>query len=342
MNIAIIGAGSLGTIIGALIARNGGEPLLIDIDEECVRALNDRGARVTGEMELTAPVRAATPDEMTGTCDVIVYAVKQYDNEEALRQLLSRLGPGSVVCTVQNGLPEDAVAHAVGKERTLGCTVSWGATWIEPGVSMLTSPVDLMGFDVGELNGAITERLRSVAAILRLVCPTAMTTNLAGIRWAKLAANAAYSGMGSALGCTMGEVQADPKALLCAAYAANEAIAVSRAMGVALEPIGGKDFGGLAFENEGELAEALLLHFAIWGPQAALRPSMLQDLEKGRKCEIDAINGAVSTWGKKVGTPTPVNERIVEIVKGVEAGLHKTGFHHLAEIELPGQRVHAR
>ena len=335
MRLAVTGAGSLGTIIGALITKKGGDPVLIDINEDHVRALNDRGATITGELDLTVPVRAITPDQMTGTYHVVLYAVKQYDNDKALEQLLPHIGPASVVCTLQNGLPEKAVARVIGKKRTIGCTVCWGATWMGPGVSMLTSPVDTMGFDVGELDGAMTERLGSLASILGLVCPTTMTRNLAGIRWAKLLANAAYSGTASVLGSTMGKVLRHPKAALCAAHIANETICVSRALGIAMEPVAGQDFTGLAFKNKEELAVALALHQTFWGPQGALKPSMLQDLEKGRRCEIDAINGMVSMWGRKVKVLTPVNDWVVEIVRGIEDGLYKPGFDHLEKITLP-------
>jgi len=338
MRLAITGAGSLGTIIGALMTKNGGDPVLIDINEDHVRTLNDRGATITGELDLTVPVRAITPDRMTGTYDVVLYAVKQYDNDKALEQLMPHIGPGSVVCTLQNGLPEEAVAQMVGRKRTVGCTVTWGATWMGPGVSRLTAPVYKMGFDTGELDGTVTERIESVAAILRLVCPTTITRNLAGIRWTKLLANAAYSGMGSVLGSTMGDVLRHPKALLCAAHVANEAISVSRTLGVAMEPIAGTDFTGLAFKNKEELAEALALHHAIWDPMAALKPSMLQDLEKGKRCEINAINGMVFAWGRKVKVPTPVNDWVVETVRGIEAGLYKPGFEHLEKITPPSIR----
>ena len=342
MRLAIVGAGSLGTIIGALITRGGADPLLVDVNNEHVRVLNDRGATVTGKIELTVPVKAVAPEGMTGTYDVVLYAVKQYDNGTALAQLSPRLGPRSMVCTLQNGLPEEAVARAIGRERTVGCTVGWGATWMVPGVSMLTSPPETMGFNVGELDGAITERLTALAGVLSLVCPTAMTNDLAGIRWTKLVANAAYSGTASALGCTMGEVLDNQKALLCAAHIANETISVSRALGVVMGPMASKDLGGLAFRDHGELAAALELHHEIWGSQRALKPSMLQDLEKGRRCEIDAINGAAPLAGRRIGVATPVNDQIVAIVRGIESGLHRWGFKTSGENCHAGRRLRYR
>jgi 2-dehydropantoate 2-reductase len=149
LRVALMGAGSLGTIIGALVAKNGGDMVLIDANKAHVQAMNEKGARITGKMELVVPVKAILPEEMEGIYDLVIYLVKQTYNKTALQQLLPHLGPDSVVCTLQNGVPEDAVAEIVGRERTVGGTVGWGATWLEPGVSMLTSEPDKMTFDVG-------------------------------------------------------------------------------------------------------------------------------------------------------------------------------------------------
>ncbi|TGE34831.1 hypothetical protein E4K67_28570 [Desulfosporosinus fructosivorans] len=165
MRTAIMGVGSLGTIAGALITKNGGDVILIDANKEHVKALNEKGATITGTMELNIPVKAITPDEMTGVYDVVLYLVKQTYNEVALKQLLPHLGPDSVVCTLQNGVPEEAVAEIIGKERTLSGTVGWGATYVGPGVSMLTSDPNKMSYDIGELDGSIRERTKKVAEL---------------------------------------------------------------------------------------------------------------------------------------------------------------------------------
>ncbi len=178
MKVAILGAGSLGTISGALITKNGGDVVLIDANREHVEALNKNGATITGKMDITVPVKAITPDAMSGEYDLILYLVKQTYNESALKALVPHLHKDSIVCTLQNGVPEDAVAAHVGREKVMGCAVGWGATWLRPGVSELTSESDKMTLDVGELDGTIRDRTKAVAAILEKICPTEITTNL--------------------------------------------------------------------------------------------------------------------------------------------------------------------
>lgn len=335
MNVALMGAGSLGTILGALAVKNGCDILLIDANKEHVNVLNEKGATITGKLDINVPVRAITPEQMTGTYDIVFYMVKQTHNQTALPQLLPHLHENSVVCTLQNGVPEDAVAEIVGRHRTIGCAVGWGATWVAPGVSMLTSEPDKMTYDVGELDGKITERLKTVSGILNLAGKAEMTTNLTGTRWTKLLVNSTFSGMSAVLGCTFGEVMDDEKALSCVAHIANETIAVIKKLGITMEPIQGHDLSILAFNDKAGMLSKFPIYKAVYGPHRALRASMLQDLEKGKKTEIDAINGIVSSWGKKLGIPTPVNDQVVEIIKGIEDGRYSFVFDNLSLFKLP-------
>lgn len=335
MRAAIMGAGSLGTIAGALATLKGADVVLIDANKEHVKALNENGATITGKMELNVPVKAITPDQMEGVYDLVMYMVKQTHNEAALKQLLPHLGPDSMVITLQNGVPEDAVAEIVGKERTLGATVGWGATWVKPGVSMLTSEPDKMTYELGEMDSTIKERTKKAAEFLNLSAHTEVVPNLPGIRWTKLLVNATFSGMSAVLGCTFGDVLDNEKALTCAAHIGNEAILIARARGIKMEPLQGHDLSVLGFNTKAERASKFPYYKAIFGPHRALKASMLQDLEKGFKTEIDAINGVVSEWGKKLGVPTPICDKVVEIVKGCEAGKYTPGFQNLDMFEIP-------
>lgn len=335
MRAAIMGVGSLGTIAGALTTKNGANVVLIDVNKEHVKALNEKGATITGKMELNVPVTAILPEQMEGIYDIVIYLTKQTYNDVALNQLLPHLGPQSMVITLQNGVPEDAVAKVVGAERTLGATVSWGATWVKPGVSMLTSESGSMTYELGELDGVIRERTKSAAEFLSLSAETEIVTNIAGIRWSKLLINATLSGMSAALGCTFGEVLDNEKALTCAAHIGNEAIEVAKARGIEMELLQGHDLTILGFKNQAERASKYPLYKAIFGPHRMLKASMLQDLEKGLKTEISAINGVVSEWGRKTGVATPVADKVVEVVKGCEEGLYKPGFQNLDLFVVP-------
>ena len=127
MRAAIIGAGSLGTIIGALMNRGGYPVDLIDSNTEHVQALNRVGARITGEMELLVPVKAYAPEEMSGQYDLVFLLNKQTANDVVLPRLLPFLHDDSIVCTLQNGIPEPRVASYVSAGRTIG--VSEKAAW---------------------------------------------------------------------------------------------------------------------------------------------------------------------------------------------------------------------
>lgn len=336
MRVAIMGVGSLGTILGAYISKAGVNIDLIDANKEHVDELNQNGATIVGTVDFNVPVHAILPEQMEGIYDVVFLMVKQTFNKSALAELLLHLGPESVVCTLQNGVPEPSVANIIGQERTIGGTVSWGATWIKPGVSELTSNPDKLSFEIGELDGKITERLHKVKAILENMCETILMENLMGVRWTKLLINATFSGMSTVLGCTFGDVLYDENALKVVKYIAKENIECAKAAGIIMEPMQGLDLGKLYdFDTIEQRDSNTPYYYQFFEPHKRLRASMLQDLEKGRKCEIDAINGVICDFGKKYGIETPVNDQIVKIVHGIEDGLYKSEYDNLKLIELP-------
>lgn len=322
MRAILLGAGSLGTIVGALVAKNGGQLTMVDANKAHVDALNQSGATVTGKMRLEhVPVHAITPDQMDGYYDIVILMIKQTYNKTALAQLLPHLKPDSVVCTMQNGVPEEAVGELVGPERTIGGTVGWGATWMGPGVSALTSDPDRMIFEIGETDGTLTPRLEQVQSILGLAGTCNIITNLTGVRWSKLLMNSTMSGLSAALGCTYGDIMDNDRAMECAACLTNELINVATARGIHLEVLfPGFDFYDLVFHNKSEMDRTIAWLRKFYIPDRPLKASMLQDMEKGIKCEIQQINGVVSHWGKQTGVPTPMNDTIVEIVTAFEAG----------------------
>ncbi|ETA80908.1 ketopantoate reductase family protein [Youngiibacter fragilis] len=323
MRTAILGAGSLGTIMGAVVSKNGGDVVLVDSYKEHVDALNEKGATVTGYLDLkNIPVKAITPDQMDGIYDVVIVLLKQTANAVALRNLLPFINEDSVVCTLQNGIPEEAVAEIVGTDRTVGGTVGWGGGWIAPGVSQLYTKPEHMRIEIGSLDGAITEKLKRVEAFLKMAGDVEINTNLLGIRWSKLLMNSALSGMSAALGCTFGEIIDDEKAVRCAAHVADELIRVADLKGIGLEVIiPGKDFNELKFYDEAGRDHAVEFLRDVYSVHRPQKASMMQDMEKGRPCEIDYINGIVSLNGDKFGLDTPFNDLIVKIVKEFEAGV---------------------
>lgn len=317
MRVAILGAGSIGTVIGALMTKCGKQVDFYDASKVQVDALNEKGATITGCMEINVPVHAFTPAQMSGKYDILFLLTKLTDNHAALPQLLSHLHEESVVCTLQNGIPEEAVAAYVGRERTIGGVVGFGATWLRPGVSALTSNQKVLqkfAFEIGEMDGAIRPRLSQVKEYLNCVGRTKLFANPTGIRWTKLFMDAVFSGMSAALGCTYGAVLHDPKAMTCVAYIADECIKVSQAQGIRLVEMQGEDMSFFELKSAADIQSKMPLYKKIWGPHVKLKASMLQDLEKGHRSEIDYINGLICSKGREYGVPTPFNDKVVELV----------------------------
>lgn len=318
---AIYGAGSLGTVLGAYITKNGGKIDLINRNKEHVAALREKGATINGTVELNVPVTALTPDEMSGEYDVILLLTKQLHNKEVVTFLKEHLAEDGVIVTLQNGLPEPEIAEIIGENRTMGCVVEWGATLSAPGVCTLTSEPESLSFHMGKMEGITDEKFREVKDLLELMCPVHEEPNLIGARWSKLLINATFSGLGTVVGGVFGDVSENAAARKVAIRCMKECIDVGHAAGAEFAPVQGKNITAL-FNYKGAVKRAiatLLIPIAM-KKHRNIEPSMLQDLKKGKPCEIDAINGIVCAWGKKRGVKTPINDKIVEIVKQCESG----------------------
>ena len=330
MRTAIYGAGSLGTILGAYINKAGVPIELINRNKAHVEALNSSGAKVVGTVEFTQNVTAYTPDQMSGQYDVLFLMTKQQNNKEVVRMLKEFLAPDGVLVTFQNGLPEMQIAEVLGEERVLGCTVAWGATMISPGVCELTSEPDALSFSLGSVSSRKSHHFETVKELLEKMGTVDVEENFIGTRWSKLLINAAFSGMSAVLGCTFGEAAGNKESRRVVQALIKECIDVCAKGGIKIEPVQGKDIVKL-LDYKGALKKAIsffIIPIAI-RKHAKLKASMLQDLEKGKLTEVDAINGAVSDFGRKVGCPTPMNDKVVEIIHRIEKGQLKPCMQNL-------------
>lgn len=331
MRAAIYGAGSLGTILGAYITSKGGNIDLINHNEKHVQALNEKGAKIVGTVDFVQKVNAITDKQMTGKYDIIFLMTKQQGNGETVPFLKEYLADDGVIVTLQNGLPEHQIADVVGKNRVLGCTVAWGATMLGPGVCELTSSPDSLTFSLGTIFSETPNHLDEVVSLLNMMGPVEIDANFVGTRWSKLLINSAFSGMSAVLGCTFGEAAGAKDSRRVVQCLMKECIDVCFASGIRIEPVQGKDIVML-FDYHNSFKKALsfmLIPLAI-RKHAKLKASMLQDLEKGKKTEVDSINGSVSQQGRKVGVPTPYNDKVVEIVHRIEAGELLPGRENLS------------
>jgi len=330
MRSAIYGAGSLGTILGAFITQKGGQIDLINRNKAHVEALKTKGATITGTLNFTQEVKAFTPEEMTGIYDIIFLMTKQQFNAEVVTFLKDYLAEDGVIVTLQNGIPELQIGEIVGEDRVLGCTVAWGATLKEPGVCELTSEPDSLTFSLGTLAAKPHKHILEVKKLLEMMGPVDLDANFVGTRWSKLLINSAFSGMSAVLGCTFGEAAKDKTSRRIVQALIKECIDVCATGKIKIEPVQGKDIVKLLdYHNSVKKAFAFFIIPIAIRKHALLKASMLQDIEKGKKTEVDAINGVVSAYGRKVGCPTPMNDKVVEIIHRIEKGELVPSFDNL-------------
>ena len=330
MRTAIYGAGSLGTILGAYISK-AGEPIeLINRNKAHINALQTYGAQVVGTTQFTQPVTAYTPAEMSGTYDIIFLMTKQQHNPEVVSMLKDFLAEDGVLVTFQNGLPEVQIAEILGEERVLGCTVAWGATLQSPGICELTSEPDALSFSLGAISERRNRHFDKVKSLLELMGTVDIEENFIGTRWSKLLINAAFSGMSAVLGCTFGEAAGPKESRKIVQELIKECIDVCRVGGIRIEPVQGKDIVKLLdYNNPIKKAFSFFIIPIAIRKHARLKASMLQDLEKGKLTEVDAINGAVSEYGRKINCPTPANDKVTELIHRIEKGEIKPCFDNL-------------
>lgn len=321
MRIAIYGAGSLGTILGAYLARGGIEADLITRNERHIAALQANGAKVVGKAGFTVGVKALLPSQIEGKYEIIFLLTKQQENPSVAQFLKQYLASDGMLCTMQNGLPEPELMTILGKGRVCGCAIGWGATRQGAGISELTSEKDSLTFSLGMTEDPDQAALQKIAEVLRTMGTVEIEKNFMGARWSKLLINTAFSGMATVLGATYGGVVDNKEARALVQKVMKECMDSAHALGFTIEPVQGKDIVRL-FNYSSLIKKWISFHLIplAMKKHRTLKPSMLQDIEQGKKCEVDAINGVLSEQAKMAGVPTPTNDRIIDIIHRIEKG----------------------
>ena len=325
MRIAIIGVGGIGGVVGGMLTKAGRDVTLIDQWPEHVETMKTKGLRLSGTCgDHLVPVTALHIHEaqaINEPFDAVFIAVKSYDTEWATSLGLNYLRmPDGVIVDFQNGMNDERVAAIAGRERTLGCVITIGAGLVGAGHAMRTDGGHV-GFKIGELDGKDTPRARALVDLMNDVAGAKLTTNLMGERWSKLAVNCMANPIAGLSGYGSAEVRSLDEPARIRIQVGAEVVRVARASGYEVEPIYGIAAQRYVDGAEGRGLEALRADIAAGaGFLTGGRPSLLQDVLKKRRTEIEFLNGWVSRQGRKVGVKTPFNDAIVELIKSSGVG----------------------
>ncbi len=334
--IVFLGAGAIGGYAGGHMTRGGEDVTLIDPWPEHVNHMNEHGLRIDGVTTqecFTTPVKAIHLTDVQHLSkekpiDIAFICVKSYDTEWATAMIKQYLAPHGFVVSLQNCMNEETVARVAGPERTIGCIASiLAAELIGPGHVQRNVPLageEHTAFHVGEMHGRITDRVLEVAALMRHADSAKATTNLWGERWTKLIVNGMRNGLSAATGLSGKERDSNPKTRDISIRLGAEAVRVGWALGYQLGKIGGIVDADLVAAADGDMKARTAVDAQL-DRMVALRsddqrPSMGQDMRKGRRTEIELINGFIAAKGDETGIATPVNKALVDAVKRVERG----------------------
>ena len=332
--IVVVGAGAIGGYAGGHMTRAGHDVTLIDPWPEHVEYMRAHGIQLSG---LTQAERHSIKVNVIHLCevqnlikqrpvDIAFMCMKSYDTEWATHMIKPYLAPDGYVVSLQNCINEERIAAIVGWGKTLGCIASLVAAELyAPGHVKRTVPLGgdkHTVFRVGEVHGRITKRAEEVADLLRSADSAKVTANLWGERWSKLVVNSMRNGLSAGTGLNGNQRDLAEASRWLSIRLGSQAVRVGQALGFQLEKMLGMEPETLARAGEGSgdaLAE--IVDILLEGAKKRSdeqRPSMAQDIAKGRRTETDYINGFVAERGAEIGVPAPAHAKMNEVVRRVE------------------------
>jgi 2-dehydropantoate 2-reductase len=298
MKILVMGAGAIGAYYGARL-QQAGEDVVYCARGENLRALRERGLDITsvrGDLRL-GPVVATDDPRQFAHYDLILFCVKVYDTDAAAERIRGCLAPGGAILTLQNGVEnEDRLTALFGAGAVMGGNARVGVELAAPGkiVHKTTGTIEF-----GELDGTITPRADAIAeAMRRAGIFGALSTNIRASRWDKLMWNAAFNTVTTLTRRTVGEVLSDPEGYALVRNLMMEVRVTAAAQGV---------------ELAADRIAQVLAH-----SDRNLRPvktSTLQDLERGKPLEVEALIGVVVKIARRDGIKVPFSEAIYALMR---------------------------
>jgi 2-dehydropantoate 2-reductase len=333
--IAVLGAGAIGSSVGADLTCAGHDVTIVDQWPAQVETLKTAGLVIRmPDEEVKIPVHALHLCELASAnleFDIALLAVKSNDHRWMAELVRPYLKDDGVLVGVQNGMNDDSLASIIGRDRVVGCVVELSAEIFTPGLVKRNTTRATTWFAVGELDGFYTPRVQEIAAVLGNAGRCDVTNNIYGAKWTKLIANTMTMGPFGLLGLGNSEAANLPGMFDVSVKLGRESLAVGAALGYRVEPIFGlraDEFAGSSDENLVTAMKTLLGHVSRG------RTAPIHDHIKGRRSEMEFIPGVVSRKGRELGIPTPGNDAVVELDRQINQGVLKmdrSNFERLRE-----------
>jgi 2-dehydropantoate 2-reductase len=301
MRVCVVGCGAVGALFAANLSQlDDVEVWAVDVWDEHVQAINDKGLRLSGAAEVVSRPRATSDPGEVPASDFGIIATKSMHTGAAVAAVAHAFADGSV-CSVQNGVGnEEAIAEHVG--RVIRGTTFPAGKIVEPGHIRweVRGDTSIGPFEPRPAPMEAVERLAD--ACTRAGMPTEAVRDARGPQWRKLIFNAATNPIGALTGLTHGRVCEDPALRTLVTALVDEGKAVAAAQGIELD------------EDPEELIDYAARPEVAYDHKA----SMLQDVEARRETEIDFLNGGVARFGREHGVATPLNDAVTALIKGLE------------------------
>lgn len=338
--IAVVGAGAIGGATGAYLIKAGHDVTLIDQWAAHIDKIRSDGLKVSDlHGGFTVPAKALHLSDVSSVkepFDIVFLSVKSYDTRWSAYLIEPYLKPTGFILPTQNALNDEVVASVVGYNRTIGCVTMLSVGVYEPGHINRHDPMDRPHtFTVGELSGLVSSRVKEVVSLLNAVGPSEATSNIWGMRWSKLAINCMANALAGVIGpkiVSLNEAQKDTVNLI-KVIIGGEVARTGQALGVNIDPVWGVPTAEFAAATTKQTVQKLKtkitailndmflpadqLEKKVGTPQ---RPSLLQDIIKKRRTEVEFLNGEVVRKGREVGVPTPMNQALLDLTLRIENG----------------------
>jgi len=334
MTITIYGAGAIGGVTGAALARAGHDVLLVDRAEDHVAAMNAHGLTIESrEGSVTVPVRAITPGALDHELGLVLLAVKSQDTSAALEVLTPRLAEAGAIVSLQNGLNEELIAEKIGAPRTVGCLVNWAADWVAPGRILHGGHGALV---LGELDGRMSDRVQGLAKLLAVVAPTEVTDNVLGYTWAKHVYGALLVATAVVDAHVYEVVERSPAVQQMLVALVVENMRTAEAAGIRLEPFDEYAPADYRAAARGDLAarqRAMEIIARHYRQHTKTKTGIWRDLVvRRRKTEVGALLGATVAKARTLGLGMPLTERLVAMIEDLELGRRAMSWNNIDEL----------